>query len=82
MVSKSQLFWKKSGDEAEVVQCPFKNNNLLSFQETLKAFMPITFSSPRAKLEVVYFFDIKWKAIFFWLQIQNFSFKFFEVLEI
>ena len=28
------------------------------------------------------FFDIKWKPIFFWLQIQNFSFKFFVVLEI
>ena len=28
------------------------------------------------------FFDIKWKSIFFWLQIQNFSFKFFVVLEI
>ena len=27
------------------------------------------------------FFDIKWKPIFFWLQIQNFSFKFFVVLE-
>ena len=24
MVSKSQLFWEKSGDETEVVQCPFK----------------------------------------------------------
>ena len=23
------------------------------------------------------FFDIKWKPIFFWFQIQNFSFKFF-----
>ena len=28
------------------------------------------------------FFDIKWKPIFFWLQIQNLSFKFFVVLEI
>ena len=28
------------------------------------------------------FFDIKWKPIFFWFQIQNFSFKFFVVLEI
>ena len=28
------------------------------------------------------FFDIKWKPIFFWLQIQNFSFKFFVVLKI
>ena len=28
------------------------------------------------------FFDIKWKPIFFWLQIQNFSFKFFVVLEL
>ena len=28
------------------------------------------------------FFDIKLKPIFFWLQIQNFSFKFFVVLEI
>ena len=28
------------------------------------------------------FFDTKWKPIFFWLQIQNFSFKFFVVLEI
>ena len=28
------------------------------------------------------FFDIKWKPIFFWLQIQNFSFKFFVVLAI
>ena len=28
------------------------------------------------------FFDIKWKPIFSWLQIQNFSFKFFVVLEI
>ena len=28
------------------------------------------------------FFDIKWKPIFFYLQIQNFSFKFFIVLEI
>ena len=28
------------------------------------------------------FFDIKWKPIFFWLQIQNFSIKFFVVLEI
>ena len=28
------------------------------------------------------FFDIKWKPIFFWLQIQTFSFKFFVVLEI
>ena len=28
------------------------------------------------------FFDIKWKPIFFWLQIQNFSLKFFIVLEI
>ena len=28
------------------------------------------------------FFDIKWKPIFFWLQTQNFSFKFFVVLEI
>ena len=27
-------------------------------------------------------FDIKWKPIFFWLQIQNFSFKFFVVLEV
>ena len=24
MIWKSQLFWKKIGDEAEVVQCPFK----------------------------------------------------------
>ena len=23
MIWKSQLFWKKFGDEAEVVQCPF-----------------------------------------------------------
>ena len=29
MVEKSQLFWKKSGDEAEIVQCPF-NKFLLS----------------------------------------------------
>ena len=28
------------------------------------------------------FFDIKWKPIFFWFQIQNFSLKFFVVLEI
>ena len=28
------------------------------------------------------FFYIKWKPIFFWLQIQNFGFKFFVVLEI
>ena len=28
------------------------------------------------------FFDIKWKLIFFLLQIQNFSFKFYVVLEI
>ena len=28
------------------------------------------------------FFDIKWKPIFFWLQVQNFSFKSFVVLEI
>ena len=28
------------------------------------------------------FFDIQWKPIFFWLQIQNFSIKFFVVLEI
>ena len=28
------------------------------------------------------FFDIKWKPIFFYLQIQNFSFKFLVVLEI
>ena len=28
------------------------------------------------------FFDIKWKPIFFLFQIQNFSFKFFVVLEI
>ena len=28
------------------------------------------------------FFDIKWKPIFFLLQIQNISFKFFVVLEI
>ena len=28
------------------------------------------------------FFDIKWKPIFFWLQIQNLSFKFFAVVEI
>ena len=27
-------------------------------------------------------FDIKWKPIFFWLQIQHFSLKFFVVLEI
>ena len=27
-------------------------------------------------------FDIKWKLIFFWLQIRNFSFKFFVVLKI
>ena len=26
------------------------------------------------------FFDIKWKPILFWLQIQNFSFKFFVIL--
>ena len=25
------------------------------------------------------FFDIKWKPVFFWLQIQNFTFKFFVV---
>ena len=24
MIQKSELFWKKIGDEAEVVQCPFK----------------------------------------------------------
>ena len=28
------------------------------------------------------FFDVKWKPIIFWLQIPNFSFKFFVVLEI
>ena len=28
------------------------------------------------------FFDNKWKPIFFWLQIQIFSFKFFVDLEI
>ena len=28
------------------------------------------------------YFDIKWKFVFFLLQIQNFSFKFFVVLEI
>ena len=46
------------------------------------ALMLITFSSPRAQPKVVYFFDIKWKPIFFLLQMQNFSFKFFLVLEI
>ena len=37
---------------------------------------------PQGSTESSIFFDIKWKPIFFWLQIQNFSFKFFVVLEI
>ena len=37
---------------------------------------------PRGSTGSSLFFDIKWKPIFFWLQIQNFSFKFFVVLEI
>ena len=48
----------------------------------LKALMPITFSSPRAQPQVVYFFISNKSLFFFWLQIQNFSFKFFVVLEI
>ena len=51
-----------------------------NFVYILKALMLITFSSPRAQPEVVHFFDIKWKLIFFMLQIQIFSFKFFVVL--
>ena len=37
---------------------------------------------PQGSTRSSIFFDIKWKPIFFWLQIQNFSFKFFVVLEI
>ena len=37
--------------------------------------------SPQGSTGSSIFFDIKWKPIFFWLQIKNFSFKFFVVLE-
>ena len=37
---------------------------------------------PQGLTERSIFFDIKWKPIFFWLQIQNVSFKFFVVSEI
>ena len=45
----------------------------------LKALMPITFSSPIAQPEVVYIL-ISDESPYF--QIQNFSFKFFVVLQI
>ena len=53
---------KKEEEEEEEKTLP---PNFWGFEVYLKDFMPITFSSPRAQPEVVHFFDIKWKPIFF-----------------
>ena len=42
MEYKSQLFWKKSGDEAEVVQCPF---NMIKTNQEKRSNYPDRLSS-------------------------------------
>ena len=55
---------------------------LISFTKYLKGPYADHILIPQGSTGSSIFFDTKWKPIFFSLQIQNFSFKFFIVLEI
>ena len=75
IIQSSRKFIKHSLKVAIYVLWVFLNLPLL------KALRPITFSSPRAQPEVVYFW-YQMKAHTFLIAIQNFSSKFFVDLEI
>ena len=68
------LFEKGSSGCATVV--------IIRLDESLKGPYANHILIPQGSSRSSVFFDIKWKPIFFWLQIQNFNFKFFVVLEI
>ena len=62
--------------------CSFVCFNSVQFPFPLKGPYADHILIPQGSTGSSIFFDMKWKPIFFWLQIQNFSFKFFVVLEI
>ena len=85
---KSAQFWLAWLDLLIIIHKflrKFQNFNLSSQLNTyinLKDLMPVTFSSPMAQMEVQHFLISKESPYFSICTIQNFNFKFFEVLEI
>ena len=60
MIQKSQLFWKKIGDEAEVVQCPFnkvKTNVSKFLKSSLAAILEFQNGVHFHSIDVVQYFN-------------------------